>query len=95
MLAPLVYGSELGPVRLTVRRHFSMDGAGHESPHYDVISYEAPAIMAYEELTATKLNAYMDFRGHIIAADRTIGNTQLISLLEEQHRVSAKTTTMK
>ena len=37
MPAPLVYGSELGPVRLTVRRLFTTDGAGHDSPHYDVI----------------------------------------------------------
>ena len=38
---PLVYGSEHGHVRLTVRRHFVGDGNGHESPHYDIISYEA------------------------------------------------------
>ena len=30
---PLVYGSELGPVCLTVRRHYVKDGEGHESPH--------------------------------------------------------------
>ena len=49
---PLVYGSELGPVRLTVRLHKVADGAGHLSDHYDVISYEAPTIISFEELNA-------------------------------------------
>ena len=33
---PLVYGSELGPICLTVRRCYVEDGEGHLSPHYDV-----------------------------------------------------------
>ena len=37
--APLVYGSELGPVCLTVRRC-----SVRTAPHYDVISYETPTI---------------------------------------------------
>ena len=40
MPAPLVYGSELGPVRLTVRLLKVADGAGHLSDHDDVISYD-------------------------------------------------------
>jgi hypothetical protein len=95
MPAPLVYGSELGPVRLTVRRHYITDGGGHESPHYDVISYEAPAIKTYEELTATKLDGYKDFLSSAICADASIGNTQLIDMLEEKHGVSAKVGAMK
>ena len=61
MRRPLVYASELGTVQLTVRRHYISDGAGHLSPHYDVISYETPTIKSYEELAATTLDAYRDF----------------------------------
>ena len=48
-----VYGSQFGPVCLTVRRHYVKDGAGHPSPHFDVISYTAPAIPEYESLGVT------------------------------------------
>ena len=58
LLEPLVYGSQFGPVRLTLRRHEVADGAGHLSPHYDIISYEAPTILEYESLGVAKLNAY-------------------------------------
>ena len=57
MPAPLVYGSEHGPVCLTVRLHNVADGAGHLSPHYDVVSYEAPTILTFEDLGAKKLDA--------------------------------------
>ena len=91
MPAPLVYGSELGPIRLTVRLHKVADGAGHLSDHYDVISYEAPTTVALEELTAKKLDAYKDFLVNAISADSAIGNTELITMLEERHGVAAKT----
>ena len=95
MQAPLVHGSQLGPVCLTVRRHFIADGAGRLSPHYDVISYEAPTIMTYEELAASKLDGYKTFLCGAISAEPTTGNTQLINMLEENHCVSAKTVNMK
>ena len=95
MPAPLVYGSELGPIGITVRRHFIADGERHLSPRYDVISYEAPLIMAYEELTATKLDGYKAFLCWAISAEPTIGNTELTNMLEEKHGVSAKNGTMK
>ena len=44
--APLVYGSEHGRVRMTVRRHSVADGAGHLSPHYDITSYQWRPVMA-------------------------------------------------
>ena len=57
ILEPLVYGSELGPVCLTVRRIDTADGDGHISPHFDVISYELPSIPTYESLGVDKLDA--------------------------------------
>jgi len=95
ILEPLVYGSELGPVCLTVRRLFTADGEGHLSPHYDVVSYEAPTILTFEELGAKKLDAYKEFLLNAIRADSGIGNTELIAMLEETHGVSAKTSTMR
>ena len=68
---PLVYGS--GPVCLKLRRHEVADGAGHLSPHFDIISYEAPAILEYESLGVAKLDAYRDFLSATISADATIG----------------------
>ena len=92
---PLVYGSELGPVCLTVRRHDVKDGEGHESPHYDVISHLAPTIKTYEELGSKLLDGYKDFLCRALFADPTIGNTALIGMLEAEHGVSAKVSTIK
>ena len=92
---PLVYGSEHGPVMLTVRRHHVADGEGHLSPHYDIISYDAPAILSYEELTAGRLDGYREFLQSCISADPSIGTTQLIGMLETTHAVSAQTRTMQ
>ena len=92
---PLVYGSELGPVCLTVRRHYVKDGEGHESPHYDVISHVAPTIKTYEELGSKLLDGYKDFLCRALFADPTIGNTALIGMLEAEHGVSAKVSTIK
>ena len=50
MLEPLVYGSELGAVGLTVRRHLIADGQGQLSPHYDVISYDATLFLSMSHL---------------------------------------------
>ena len=93
--APLVYGSERGPVQLTLRRCYVTHGQGHQPRHYNIVSYEAPAIKTYHELTFSRLDGYKDFLCQALSADRTIGNTQLINLLEEEHGVSAKTSTMK
>ena len=92
---PLVYGSELGPVCLTVRRHYVKDGEGHSSPHYDVISYVAPTIKTYEKLGSKLLDGYKDFLCSALCADRTIGNTALIEMLEAEHGVSAAVSTMR
>ena len=93
---PLVYGSELGPVCLTVRRHYVKDGEGHLSPHYDVISYVAPTIKTYETLGSKLLDSsYKDFLCSALCADRTMGNTALIGMLEAEHGVSAKVSTIR
>ena len=46
----LVYASELGPVRMTVRRHYIRDGSGKLSPHFDIVSYDPTINKVYEEL---------------------------------------------
>ena len=92
---PLVYGSELGPICLTVRRCYVEDGGGHLSPHFDVISCEAPTMRTYEELGSKKLDGYKDFLCSVLCADPTIGHTALIGLLEAEHGVSAKVSTMR
>ena len=86
----LVYASELGPVRLTVRRHYIGDGSGKLSPHFGIVSHDPPLIKVYEELPAFRLDAYRDFLQSCMRADRSIGNTALIGMLEETHGVSAK-----
>lgn len=90
----LVYGSELRPIRLTLRRRYVTDGQGHRSHHYDVISCEAPTIKTYEELTATKLDRLREFLQSCMRADRSIGNTALIGMLEETHGAPATNRTM-
>ena len=47
----MVYGPELGPVKLVVRRHQIVDGAGVKQWHYDVVSREDVASPSYEEIT--------------------------------------------
>ena len=59
--APLVYGSEHGAVRLALRRHHVTDGAGHSSPHFDIISYDKTDTPSYEELGGDGLDTYHDF----------------------------------
>ena len=86
---PLVYGSELGRVRMTLRRHFVADGAGHRSPHYDIVSYEWRPQPSYESLPSYRLDAYSHFLQSCIQADATIGNTALVEMLERDHGVSA------
>ncbi len=95
ILEPLVYGSELGPVCLTLRRHYVKDGEGHSSPHYDVISYVAPTMQTYEELGSKLLDGYKDFLCSALCADPTMGNTALIGMLEAEHGVSAKVSTIR
>ena len=92
---PLVYGSELGPVCLTVRRHYVKDGEGHPSPHYDVISYVAPTFKTYEKLGSKLLDGYTDFLCSALCADRTIGTTALTEMLEAEHGVSAAVSTIR
>jgi hypothetical protein len=94
LAAPLVYGSEHGAVRLTIRRHDVTDGAGHSSPHFDIISYDKADTPAYEELGGDRLDPYHDFLQSCLLAERTIGNTALIQKLEAAYGVSCKNSTM-
>ena len=87
---PLVYGSDRGPVKLTMRRHFVADGEGHCSARFDILSYDTPDILSYEELTMDRLDGYSEFLQTCLRADPSIGNTALIGMLETTHAVSAK-----
>jgi hypothetical protein len=79
---------------LTVRKHFIADGEGHLSPHYDVISYDATLFPEYESLGVDKLESYKDFLSAAISACPTIGNTELINMLEQKHGVTATNSSM-
>ena len=91
---PLVYGSEHGPVKLTMRRHFVADGAGHLSPHFDIISYEGLEILSYEEVGLHGLDNYSEFLQSCLRADPSSGNTAVIPMLTSAYAVSAKDSTI-
>ena len=54
-----------------------------------MISYEPQSILTYESLGVDRLDAYKAFLSDVISADRTIGNTARIGVLEEAHGVSS------
>ena len=49
----------------------------------------------YEELGSKKLDGYEEFLCSVLCADPTIGHTALIGMLEAEHGVSAKVSTMR
>lgn len=77
-----------------MRRHFVADGEWHLFLHYDIISYDTPSIISYEDLPTWRLHYYRDFLCRTVSANHTIGNTQLINMLRTTHGVSTKTLTM-
>ena len=59
-----------------------------------MISYEAPAVLAYELLGVDKLDAFEAFLSATISADPIIEKSQLINMLETEHGVIATNRTM-
>ena len=49
----------------------------------------------YEELGSKRLDGYKDFLCSVLCANPTIGHTALIGMLEAEHGVSAKVSTIK
>ena len=59
----MVYGPEIGlsPVKLIVRRHQIVDGAGVKQWHYDVVSHEDVPYPSYEEITMCELESFPEY----------------------------------